>query len=777
MGHVVRPSDHKEPKKIAWLQCVGSRDIHHCDHAYCSAVCCMYAIKEAVIAKEHAGKELEAAIFFMDMRTHGKDFEKYYNRAKEEHGVRFIRSRVHSLEEVPGSGGDVEIVYVSESGELVREVFDLVVLSVGLEISREAMKAAERLGIHLDRNGFAVTNIMNPVETSRPGVYVCGAFNGPKDIPQSVVEASAAAAAATAPLASARHTMTRVVEPPQERDVSLESPRIGVFVCRCGINIGGVVDIPAVVHYAESLPNVVYAEENLFTCSQDTQQRMSQVIRERRLNRVVVAACSPRTHEGLFQETLVQAGLNKYLVEMANLRNLDSWVHSDDPTAATAKAKDMVRMAVSKARLLAPLRQTQVSVVPAALVVGGGVAGMTAALTIADHGFGVHLLERSPALGGNALRLHETWTGEAVEPFVKRLVNAVENHQRITVHRNAVLCAVDGFVGNFKSTVRENGKEVGVEHGVAVIAIGARESFPKEYLFGEHPAVVTSLGMDALLSQSQARLKEGRAVAFIQCVGSRTPERPYCSRVCCTHSVRSALSLKTLNPEMDVFILYRDMRTYGQREDLFRRAREAGVLFIRYDLSAKPKVVPAGDRVRLEVDDPILRRPLALEVDFLCLATAIESHWDEELARLFKIPLDADGWFLEAHQKLRPVDFAVDGVFLCGMAHYPKPLDESIAQAQGAAARALTILSRNTLVLPGVVSWIDARRCVGCGMCVTVCPFGAIRIKEEAGTAEVVEALCKGCGACAAVCPAEAAVLQGFSHAQLYAQIRSALAA
>ncbi len=776
-GHLLRPSDGKEPRKIAWLQCVGSRDIHHGGHGYCSGVCCMYAVKEAVIAKEHAGGELDTAIFFMDLRTHGKDFDQYAQEARDRHGVRFIRSRVHTIEEVPGTGGDLEIVYVTEDGAIRSERFDLAVLSVGIEVPDDVAATAERLGVALDPDRFALTNPFAPVETSRPGVYACGAFSGPKDIPVSVMEASAAACAATASLAGSRHTQTRALEHPQEREVSRERPRIGVFVCNCGINIGGVVNVPEVVRYAGSLPNVVLAEENLFTCSQDTQDRMTRVIRDQRLNRVVIAACSPRTHESLFQETLIQAGLNKYLLEMANIRNLDSWVHGDDPKAATAKAKDLVRMAAAKVRLLAPLREARIPVTRAALVVGGGVAGMTAALSLARHGFPVHLVERTERLGGNARRLHKTWNGEAVQPFVEALVAQVEAAPNVAVHLSATLEAAEGFVGNFKSRIREDGSELTVEHGVAVIATGAAEHRPKAYLYGEHPAVVTGLELDELFEADDPRLMRAQAVAFIQCVGSRDADRPYCSKVCCTHTVRSALELKARNPEADVFALYRDMRTYGRREELFREARSQGVLFFRYGAEEKPEVRGTGDRLRLQFRDPILGRPIAMEVDLLCLATAVTSHRDQELSRLFKIPLDGDGWFLEAHQKLRPVDFASDGVFLCGMAHYPKSLEESIAQAQAAASRALTVLTRAEITVGGVVSRIDPDRCSGCGTCAEVCPYGAIVMNEEKKTAEVVEALCKGCGACAAACPAEAPALAGFSHTQLYAQIRSALAA
>ncbi|MBC7358552.1 MAG: FAD-dependent oxidoreductase, partial [Desulfacinum sp.] len=777
MGHVVRPSDEKEPKKIAWLQCVGSRDIHHCDHAYCSGVCCMYAIKEAVIAKEHAGKELEAAIFFMDMRTHGKDFERYYNRAKEEHGVRFIRSRVHSIEEVPGTGGDLEIHYVDEEGRITSEVFDLVVLSVGLETPEEAKKLAERLDVRLNDHLFAEHSSFEPVAGSRPGIYVCGAFQGPKDIPQSVMEASAAAAAAGAALAPARHSRTRVPPKPAERDVSRESPRIGVFVCHCGINIGGVVDVTRVADYARSLPHVVHVEDNLFTCSQDTQVRMTQVIHEKRLNRIVVAACSPRTHEALFQETLAQAGLNKYLLEMANIRNLDSWVHGEEKEEATRKAQDMVRMAVAKATLLTPLQDTAFPVVPAALVVGAGVAGMTAALNLATHGYPVHLVEKNADPGGTALRLYKTWRGEPVSDFVDRLKKEVLDNPKIQLHLNAAVTEAQGFVGNFRTTIRENGAIRTLDHGVLLIATGAREHKPAEYLYGEDPAVVTNLELDERLRRDEETLRSLSTATFIQCVGSRDEDHPYCSRVCCSHTIRNALELKALNPEMRIFVIYRDMRTFGLQEEAYQEARRAGVLFFRYDPDHKPRVNRRDGALTVQVRDPILGRMVEWQTDLLCLAAGAAAGDNRDLARIYKLPLDKDGWFQEAHQKLRPVDFSTEGIFLCGMAHYPKALEESVAQALAASAKALGVLTRDTVTVGGIISRIDPERCTGCGLCLEICPFGAIQRDDTTETARVNPALCKGCGACAAACPAEAPAVQGFTHRQMVAQIKAALAA
>ena len=776
-GHLVRPADLAEPRRIAWLQCVGSRDTHPDSHTYCSGVCCMYAIKQAVIAKEHAGPGLETTIFFMDMRTYGKDFERYFDNARDRLGVRFVRSRVHSVDPLAGDGRQVQLTYVDEQGRRHQEPFDLVVLSIGLEAPPDFRELAARLGVELDRHGFAAAACSAPVATSRPGVYVCGALAGPKDIPSAVMEASAAAGAAASRLSDVRFTRVREKTFPPERDVTLEEPRIGVFVCNCGINIAGVVNVPEVAAYARTLPGVVHVEENLYSCSQDTQDRMSEIIREYRLNRVVVAACSPRTHEPLFQETLTNAGLNKYLFEMANIRNQDSWVHAQTPELATAKAKDLVRMAVAKAALLQPLAETELPVSQSALVVGGGVAGMSAALTLARQGYPVHLVEREAELGGVARRLLATWQGEDVGALVARLAAEVEGEPRITVHRQSTLSQVQGFVGNFRTRLETPEGPREVEHGVAVIASGAREYRPTEYLYGDHPAVVTQLELDELLKGNDPRLETLESLAFIQCVGSREEERPYCSKVCCTHAVKAALEVKRRRPEAQVTILYRDMRTYGPREDLYLAAREQGVLFVRYSRDRKPQVSAADGRLLLSFVDPILGLPVKLPVDLLCLAAAIESHRDQGLAQMFRVPLDGDGWFLEAHQKLRPVDFATDGVFLCGLAHYPKPLEESIAQAQAAAARAATVLAKPSIRVSGLVSRVAPELCCGCQMCINVCPYQALSFDAAQGVAVVNEALCKGCGACAATCPSEAVILLGFTPRQLMAQIKSALAA
>jgi heterodisulfide reductase subunit A-like polyferredoxin len=760
-----------EPKKIAWLQCVGSRDINHCDNGYCSAVCCMYAIKEAVIAKEHAKDGLDAAIFYMDIRTHGKDFERYYNRAQE-NGVRFVRSRIHSVDPVRVTE-NLRLQYVSEQGETVEEEFDMVVLSVGLEASSDTVELAEKLGIDLNHYQFAATSSFSPVATSRPGIYACGVLQGPKDIPQSVMEASAAASAAGSILAPARDTLTTTQETPSEIDIKGEPPRVGVFVCHCGINIAGVVDVVAVRQYAKTLPYVVYAEDTLYSCSQDSQETMLRVVKEQNLNRVVVAACSPRTHEPLFQDTLVNSGLNKYLFEMANIRNHNSWVHSSDPQAATEKAKDLVRMAVAKVALLEPLQETTVEINQSALVVGGGVTGMVAALQLADQGYPVTLLEAKSELGGHARQLRKTWRGEDVRAYLKDLIARVNASSPINVFLNAELQEVKGFLGNFQSKVQIGGdkgaKSTTVHHGVAILATGGQAIQPDEYLYGQHPRVFSWHELEDALEAGQ--IKEPNSGVFIQCVGSREPERPYCSRICCTFSVHKAVELKERNPKMDVYILYRDIRTYGEREDIYKEARAKGVIFIHYDLENKP-VVRKTDEGNLQITavDQVLQRPITLEPDFITLASAIETRGAEALAQLFKVPLNEDKFFVEAHAKLRPVEFATDGVFLCGLTHYPKPLEESISQAQAATSRAITLLAQKTLQISGQVATVNSMKCSACGVCVAICPFGAPGFNDR-GLSEINQALCKGCGLCVASCRSGAIDLKGYEDKQIFAMI------
>jgi heterodisulfide reductase subunit A len=771
-GHVLRPSDNKEPAKIAWLQCIGSRDLNRCDNEYCSSVCCMYAIKEALIAKEHIGNNFEPTIFFIDVRTHGKDFEKYYERAKAE-GVRCIRSRVHTITEADETG-TLALSYVSDSGELIDENFDMAVLSVGMEPSDSAVDLAEKMGVETNRYNFIRTSDTTPVATSKPGIYVAGAIQGVKDIPESVMQASAAACRAGVNLASARGTLINEKEFPSESDVADQAPSVGVFVCNCGVNIGGIADVPAIAEYARSLPNVSYVEENLFSCSQDTQDKMVEVIKEQKLNRIVVAACTPRTHEPLFQETLRNASLNSYLFEMANIRNQCTWVHSDDKENATEKSKDLVRMAIARASLLEPIPAVSVDVKKAALVIGGGVAGMTAALSLADQGFPATMVEKSSVLGGSARDITKTWKGNDVQEYLAGLVDKVEKHPDIQVLYDAEVVGASGFVGNFETQVSNGNDTTMVKHGVTIVSTGGTAADTNEYLYGQNPRVTRWHDLE----HDPEKIKDAESVAFIQCVGSRDDNRPYCSRICCTSSILQAISIKEENPETNVFILYRDIRTYGEREILYKKAREMGVIFIRYSLDNKPKVTELEDGLAVDVFDPILQKNLQIKADLINLATAIEPAENDKISEFYKIPLNAENFFMEAHAKLRPVDFATDGIFLCGLAHYPKAIDESIAQAMAASSRATTILAKDSVQISPLVSQIDAEKCIGCGLCEEVCAFAAIELEEVEGKgyrAKNISASCKGCGLCASSCPQIAIDMLHFRDAQIVASICAAV--
>ena len=684
-GHVQRPSDGSIPGKVAFIQCVGSRD-EKIGNDYCSSVCCMYATKEAVITREHTAI-VEPTIFYMDMRAYGKDFDKYIERAESEYGVRFVRCRVSKVDEEPETH-DLYITYEAD-GEVERERFEMVVLSVGLKPSEGTAELARTLGVEVDSHGFSNADAFESTRTSRAGVFVCGTFSSPKDIPETVTQASAAASSAGEILSQSRGSLVGSKEYVDELYVRGEPPRVGVFICHCGINIGGVVDVPAVVEYAKTLPNSVYVAENLYTCSSDTQEKMKEVIREHRLNRVVVASCSPRTHEPLFQETIREVGLNRYLFEMANIRDQCSWVHMREPEAATRKAKDLVRMAVAKARRLEPLERPKLSVIPRGLIIGGGLSGMTAALALADQGFETFLVEREAELGGFFRKIQYTLEGRDPRSYLEGLVERVESNGRIHVFKGARLENVSGYVGNFRSTIAlGSGEEpMEVEHGVVIVATGGEEYTPSEYLYGTDPRVKTQHELEELLTEGASRQNLNNVV-MIQCVGSRDEERPYCSRMCCGEAVKNALKVKELDPDANVYVLYRDVRTYGLMEEHYKRAREAGIVFIRYDEERKPQVerLDAGDApgdLRISILDPVLQEEVEIEADLLVLSTAVVApRYNGDLAKMLKVPVNEDGFFLEAHAKLRPVDFATEGVFVCGVAHSPMPYREALAQAR-----------------------------------------------------------------------------------------------
>ncbi|AQS58735.1 FAD-dependent oxidoreductase [Desulforamulus ferrireducens] len=773
-GHMVRPSDHKEPTRIAWIQCVGSRN-EKIGHGFCSSVCCMYAIKQAIIAKEHSHEPLAATLFYMDMRTPGKDFERYQNRAKNEHQIRFVRSRIYQIDQATDGSNDLVIRYADEEGRINYETFDMVVLSIGLTPPAGAKDLGAAAGVELDKYGFCRSDEFNPGCSSREGIFVSGAFAEPKDIPETVVDASAAAALASRLLAPVRGTLTTKQEFPPEKNVTNQVPRVGVFVCNCGINIGAVVKVPQVVEYTKTLPGVVHAEEFLFTCSSDNIIKIKERIIEHNLNRVVVASCTPRTHAPLFQSCMKEVGLNPYLYEHANIREQSSWVHRDYPVAATEKAQDLVRMAVAKVRLLKPVQTTYISIDQRTLVVGGGVAGMTNALALAEQGYPVTLVESSGNLGGQAQQLRYSLTGQNIPEFLQELKSKVQGHPLIDIILNAQVDDVTGYLGNYQTTlVQENGTKHEIKHGTVVIATGAEPVEPTEYLYGHHPSVITQTALEQRLAD--AGLGAAKTVVMINCVGSREPDRPYCSRVCCTQSIKNALKIKELQPATNVVILYRDIRTYGFKEEYYTRARRQGVIFIRYGSDSKPEVSARGDKVLVAVTDHVLQQRIEIEADILALSNGIQPRKDSEgLSQLFKVPLNDDGFYLEAHMKLRPVDFAADGLYLCGLAHGPKLMSETIAQANAAAIRAVTLLSKGKLESLGITAEVDAELCKGCGICVSVCPYGARVMDEKRRIALVREVLCQGCGACAAACPSGATQQKGFEKDQMLAMLDAAL--
>ncbi len=767
-GEIIRISDRRHPKRIAFIQCIGSRD-EASGNGYCSSVCCMYAIKEATMAREH-DPHVEIVLFYMDVRTHGKGFDAARRRAIAENDLKIVYARPPRVEEI---NGRLKLSYVTEDGKHHREYFDMVVLSVGLEAPEAAKDLARAVGIKLNNYDFAETSPYTPLETSRKGVFVIGAFQGPKDIPDSVTQASGAAGLCSALLKEARGKEVSYTEYPPERDVSREEPRIGVFVCHCGINIGGVVNVPEVRDYAAKLPHVVYATDNLYTCSQDSQRLIIEKIHEYKLNRVVVAACTPRTHEPLFQETLRQAGLNRCLFEMANIRDQCSWVHMHDPEAATQKAKDLVRMAVFKAARLTPLPERTINVTPSALVIGGGVAGMTAALTIAEQGFECYLIEKEDRLGGNALRLTSDRFGNDPRQKIKELIKQVLNHPKIKVFTLAHIEDISGYVGNFKTIVETSSGKQTLEHGVIILATGGRPYKPKKYLYGESERVITQLELESLLEENPSLLKGLSNIVMIQCVGSRGDDLSYCSRLCCPQALKNALRLKRLNPNISIWVLYRDIRAYGFFEDDYREARRQGVIFIRYRLEDPPEVLEKDSFLVVRVTDRLLQEKIEIPADLVVLSTGIIPAEVKDIARLLKVPLTEEGFFLEAHVKLRPVDLAVDGVYVCGLAHSSRTIEESIAQAQAAAARAAQPLAKGKIVPEPTVAFVNQELCIGCGACEMFCPYKAARMIKvgKRRKAEILAASCKGCGICASRCPTMAIDMGRFTATGIQAQI------
>ncbi len=771
-GHIVRLSDRREAKRVAWIQCVGSRD-SKCGNEYCSSICCMASTKQAMVAQDHT-PGLEATIFYMDVRAHGKDFDQYYERAKNQNGVRYIKSIPSRIVQMPGTMNP-RARFVDETGKLREEEFDLIVLAVGLEPSSTAVELASRLGTELNEHGFCATQRSHPLSTSRPGVFVGGAFQEPKDIPETVMQASGAASMAMELLASARNTRTVKKKYPDEHDVTDEEPRIGVFVCHCGRNIGSVIDVERVAKTIEAEPGVVLATHTMFTCSDTSLSNIRAQIVEHWLNRIVVASCTPRTHEPLFRETMREAGLNPYLFEMANIRDQCSWVHSASPEIATLKATELVKMAVARSRLLSPLEPGTLAVDQKGLVIGGGLAGMTAALALANQGFKIHLVERTQQLGGHLHDVYHTLENTDVAGLTGSLIRQVQENKNIDVYLGADVAEVKGHIGEFHATLSCNGQKSEVSAGAVIVATGAEKAQTTKFLGGSSPKVTTQIDLEKQLHEGHLAA-DVQSVVMIQCAGSRDEERPYCSRICCSMAVKNALAIKAKSPQTDVFVLYRDIRTYGFREIYYRKAREAGVVFLRYTREQEPVVSETGG-LKVRVHSPDFPEPIEIETDLVVLSTGIEADRpnNKRVSDMLKVPLNADGFYVEAHMKLRPVDFATEGIFLCGLAHAPKFVDETIAQARAAAARAATVLSKTQLDVSPQVSYVDQSKCISCMTCVHACPYGAPFCNTD-GKGQIEAAKCMGCGICASECPARAIQLNHFVTNQFRVMIRTLFA-
>ncbi len=768
-GHIVIPSSGEDPKKIAYIQCCGSRSQKTGWKKYCSSVCCMYAVKQAMITKEHG--DLQEDIFFMDIRSYGKEFEAYIHRGETEYGINMHRAaRVSNIEEDPVTK-KLTVNYTNRDGDAIADEFDMVVLSVGLVPPEGAQEFADMLGIELNEYGFCKTTVFNPLATTRQGIFVTGAFAAPKDIPTSVAEACGSAAKAGAWIVDEKFEPCAPKVYPPEKDVEGKEPRIGVWVCHCGINIGAVVDVPAVAEYAKTLPNVVLSEQSQYACAQDCLEAISQAIQEHDLNRVVVASCTPRTHEPLFREACRNGGLNKYLYNMANIRDQCSWIHMHEHEAATAKAKDLLRMVIAKACLLEPLEGAEIPVTNAAAIIGGGITGMSAALDIAAQGYPVHLVEREAELGGFARNFNFKEDGKSVKEFLDETIAKVEKCNLITVHKGCSVKDIPGYVGNFQLQL-DNGEEYPV--GAVLFAVGAKPYEPTELNFGNDDKVMTQIVAEKKIDEGSFN---GKDVAFIQCIGSRNDKVNYCSRVCCAQSCREAIKIKMADPTANVTIVHRDIRTYAFREELYLRACQMGVKFVRVP---DEQPLPDYSGSSIKVFDTTLGAEIEIPVDTVVLAAGLSPDREnkENLAKMVKVPISKDGYYFEAHQKLRPVDFATEGVYVAGTAHWPKFMDECISQAAGAASRMLTVISKDKIISEGITAIVNTDRCDGCGVCVGCCDYNAVSlVPQDDGTVKsyVNPGLCKGCGCCVASCPAGAMEQRGFRSKQIISEIDACL--
>jgi heterodisulfide reductase subunit A len=776
-GEIIRPSDGRHPENILFVLCVGSRDRRH--YRYCSRFCCMYSIKHAYQALDHGVKNVD--VLYMDIRAFGKGFDGFWKRTQDE-GARFIRGRPSRI--APNGNSQIRVTYEdTENATRLQTDYDMVVLANAVTPSEGLANLARCLGIELDEDGFlrAVETQAGLVMTTRPGVYAAGCASGPKDIPDSVSEGSGAAA-----LSLGHLTQRYWPEPPEVEPMQgIEIPRVGVFVCHCGSNIAGVVDVKRVVEYARTLPDVVYASNQMFSCAGNTQQEIEEAIKREKITRVVVAACSPKTHESIFRGVMVRSGLNPYLLEMSNIRNMDSWVHKHDKEAATQKAMDMVWMAVEKARRLVPLQASHLPLSQRALVVGGGIAGMTAAVALAGQGIETHLVEQGPRLGGLLNQLGEI--APAAIPARQLVETKAQQVQQcgIHVHLNTTIETIGGVVGSFHAHLKcangapSPGDGTDLEVGAILVATGSLPYQPVEFGYGQDERVITNLELE---SQLQNGAPEAERVTFVACVGSRQGKMG-CSRYCCTSMIAQALRLRQMGKK--VRVLCKEVRTYSRHaEELYEQAMRAGVQFFRYDSERPPQEAITFQDEQVSLFDHLLGVEVCIPTDLLVLVVGLTPHSSgqasgaEMLAEQLKLSCSEDGFLMELHPKLGPVQTAVEGVYLAGASQGAKDVRESMAQALAAAGKAGALLSRGVIEKAPLTARLIPDLCKGCMRCVKVCPFNAIEQIGDPGKGivRIMEAACMGCGTCAAECNFDAIEMPYFTKEQILAQVDAALA-